>query len=73
MQYSIWVYVCNYISHFQFRATSRINRVVYHPWSDGDLAELKKVSKLGSKFEGKQYKDYSVLKFVAVNSIENQK
>ena len=36
------------------RATSRINGVVYHPWSDGDLAELKKVSKLGSKFEGEQ-------------------
>jgi len=39
---------------YPVRATSRINGVVYHPWSDGDLAELKKVSKLGSKFEGEQ-------------------
>jgi len=36
------------------RANSRINGCLYIPWSDSDLQELKKVSKLGSKFEGKQ-------------------
>ena len=36
-----------------YRANSRINGCLYVPWSDNDLLELRKVSKLGSKFEGK--------------------
>jgi hypothetical protein len=34
-----------------YRATSTINGVVYLPWSDADLAELRKVSAISQDFE----------------------
>lgn len=33
------------------RATSTINRITYLPWSDSDLAELRKVTPLPQEFE----------------------
>ena len=33
------------------RATSAINRITYLPWSDSDLAELRKVTPLPQEFE----------------------
>lgn len=36
---------------FLCSATSTINRVTYLPWSDSDLAELRKVSAIAQDFE----------------------
>ena len=34
-----------------YRATSTINRITYLPWSDTDLAELRKITPLPQEFE----------------------
>ena len=34
-----------------YRATSTINRITFVPWSDSDLAELRKVTPLPQEFE----------------------
>ena len=42
------VYTCIYT--FVYRATSRINNVVYFPWNEADLAALRAISPIAQDF-----------------------
>jgi hypothetical protein len=42
---------CHLICIMLHRATSTVNRITYLPWSDSDLAELRKVTPLPQEFE----------------------
>ena len=45
------VYVCMTYAWMIHRATSSINGVVYLPWSEMDLIELRRISPLAQDFE----------------------